>query len=91
MAEDLLEEDITSRVEKVVREHVGSGEALPLQVHLQDELEIDSLERVEIAVKLEKLFDLELPNDRVRSSTTLGDLVQVVIDAERDKIVQGAS
>lgn len=46
---------------------------------LEDELEIDSLERVELGIKLEKTFLLQLSDSDIRECTTLGDLMCLLI------------
>lgn len=90
MAEHLSWNDIASRVEEIVKEHIGTEEALPPETDL-DELDIDSLERVELGVKLEKVFSITLANDKIRHSVTVGDLAQIVSDAEQEKSATSAS
>lgn len=85
MTEYLSKEDIALRVEEIVKAHVGSDDALPMETHLQDDLDVDSLERVELGVKLEKAFDITLANEKVRSCVTFGDLIQMVVDAKQEK------
>jgi acyl carrier protein len=78
MANYLTQEAIASQVEEIVREHVGADEALTPEIHLQDDLAIDSLERVELGIKLEKTFGVALANEKIRSVVTLGDFIQLV-------------
>jgi acyl carrier protein len=91
MTEHLSHGDIASRVEQIVKEHIGSEDALSPEVFLQEELDIDSLERVELGVKLEKTFGIALANEKIRNTVTLGDLIQLVIDAQQEKSSVNAS
>ncbi len=65
-------------VEEIVRQHVGSSDVLLPEVHLLDELSIDSLELVELGVTLEKKFAITLPDAEVRRCVTLADVIQLV-------------
>jgi acyl carrier protein len=79
MANHLTQEAIASRIEEIVKEHIGADEALTPETHLQDDLAVDSLERVELGIKLEKAFGIELTNEKVRNIVTLGDFIQLVV------------
>lgn len=78
MANHLTQEAIASRIAEIIKEHIGSDEALTPTTHLQDDLAVDSLERVELGIKLEKAFGIELTNEKVRNVVTLGDFIQLV-------------
>lgn len=82
MVQHLTQNDAATGVEKIVREHIGSADVLSPKTHLQDELDIDSLERVEIGVKLEKAFNILLTNSSIQSAVTLGDFIHLVINAK---------
>ncbi|HET8913450.1 MAG TPA: acyl carrier protein [Ktedonobacteraceae bacterium] len=91
MTQHLPQSDITTRVEKIVQEHVGNEHVLSPDTHLQNELDIDSLERVEIGVKLEKAFNILLTNSMLQSAVTLGDFFQLVTDAKQATVTTRAS
>lgn len=42
------------------------------------ELDIDSIERVDLTLQLEKQFGIQLPDQRVKTCQTIGELVDVV-------------
>ncbi|MCL5436609.1 MAG: acyl carrier protein [Candidatus Dependentiae bacterium] len=48
-----------------------------------DELGADSLDRVEVVMKIEEAFDIELNDDEMEKITTFGALVEYV-----DKVLQ---
>jgi acyl carrier protein len=75
----LTQEAIASRIEEIIKEHIGTDEVLTLETHLLDDLAVDSLERVELGIKLEKAFGISLTNDKVRNVITLGDFIQLVV------------
>lgn len=78
MANYITQETIASQIEEIIKEHIGSDEILTSETHLQDDLSIDSLERVELGIKLEKTFGITLDNDQIRKVVTLGDFIQLV-------------
>ena len=45
---------------------------------LKDDLDIDSLDLVEIAMSLEDVFNITLPEDEMENITTVGDVVSVI-------------
>jgi len=75
----LTQEAIASRIEEIIQEHIGTDEVLTSETHLQDDLAVDSLERVELGIKLEKAFGISLTNDKIRNVITLGDFIQLVV------------
>jgi len=78
MTDYITQEAIASRIEEIIKEHIGTDEVLTPETHLQDDLAVDSLERVELGIKLEKAFGISLTNDKVRNVVTLGDFIQLV-------------
>ena len=77
------EPDVLRLVRELVRE-VGSGRALPSVepgADLDRELGIGSLERVELLVRLEAAFKVELPETTVARARTVQDLICAVEQA----------
>ena len=85
MAQGFIQEDVSVRVEEIIRTQVGSDTDLSSETHLQDELGMDSLELVELGVALEKAFRLELPDADVRRCATVDDIVHLVLRAESEQ------
>lgn len=81
MANILTQASITTRIEEIIKEHVGEDLDLTPQTRLEDDLEIDSIERVELGIKIEKTFDITLADDKIRKSATVEDLIQMVTQA----------
>jgi acyl carrier protein len=78
MSSNITQETIASQVEEIVREHIGTDEELSPETHLLDDLAVDSLERVELGIKIEKAFGIALANDKIRDTNTIGDFIQLV-------------
>jgi acyl carrier protein len=78
MAIDPMLTEQASQIEEIVRAHVGSTTPIPLDASLADDLDIDSLELVELSLRLEKQFGVEFPSEDIRACNTLDDVIQVV-------------
>jgi acyl carrier protein len=83
MADYLTQDSISTRVEEIVKEHIGEDIDLSPQTLLEEDLSIDSLERIELGIKLEKAFGIKLANDQLRRSTTIEDFIQLVSSARQ--------
>ena len=66
--------DILARISGIPREEINSNSSF-------DELELDSLSRIELLVELEREFDLETPEDQ--EDEDLIQQIQSVEDAAR--------
>ena len=60
--------------EAIAREQGCSPEDLTLETRLED-LGIDSLRAITILYQLEEQFDIEVPNERIETIVTVGDIV----------------
>ncbi len=90
MTQDFTQEIVSSRVENIICEQVGSDTSLSAETHLQDDLGMDSLELVELGVTLENEFSVSLPDADVRCCVTLSDVIQLVLRAESEEKVRSA-
>jgi acyl carrier protein len=82
MTKGFTQEIVSSRVEKIISEQIGSDTILAPETNLQDDLGMDSLELVELGITLENEFDVLLPDAEIRRCATLDDIVQFVCRAE---------
>ena len=82
LAQDFTQEMVSSRVESIICEQVGSDTSLSPETHLQDDLGMDSLELVELGVTLENKFGVSLPDADVRRCVTLSDVTQLIFRAK---------
>jgi len=82
VTQGFIGEDVSARVEKIIQAQIGGDTVLSLETHLQDDLGMDSLELVELAIALENAFAIELPGAVMRRCAKLGELVQFIRSVE---------
>ncbi len=78
LTQQSTQEQIFVTIKEVVLAYIGTDVKLYPETQLEGDLAVDSLELVELGVKLEKLFDIKLDNQQVRLCKTLQDLVGLV-------------
>ena len=78
MAKELAQQEVETRVEELVRQHVDSDVPVPLESDLLNDLAIDSLELVELGIKIEKHFAMKLPMSDLRRCITVEEIIQLV-------------
>ncbi len=71
--------EILDRVRKILREDFGIPEdAVQLSSHLIDDLDFDSIDSIELAVRLEDTAGIEIEEDELKALRTVGDIVHLV-------------
>jgi len=64
--------DVSSRVKKIVVEHLGVDESKVVEnASFVDDLGADSLDQVELVMKFEDEFGCEIPDDAAEKITTI--------------------
>ncbi|PID79949.1 MAG: acyl carrier protein [Clostridiales bacterium] len=64
------------KLKEIIVENLGiEGDTITLQSHLQDDLGIDSLDAVELALQIEEELGVKIPDDVFAKMETVGDLV----------------
>ena len=81
MDKDVTREQVYLYFEKILKDHLGEDIALSADTNLRDDFDVESLEFVELSIKLEKAFAVKLPNAEVRRCVTPSDIVQLVLSA----------
>jgi acyl carrier protein len=74
----MTDAEILAAVEQVAREHVGWQGRLRLEMRLAEDLELDSLKTLTLAVEVENRFRICLDADSEAQIVTVGDLVATV-------------
>ncbi|MEL6477570.1 MAG: acyl carrier protein [Pseudomonadota bacterium] len=73
--------DITTRVKKIVVEHLGVEEEKVVEgASFIDDLGADSLDTVELVMAFEEEFGIEIPDDAAESIQTFGDAIKFITD-----------
>ena len=71
--------DISSRVTKIVIEHLGVDEAKVIEsASFIDDLGADSLDTVELVMAFEEEFECEIPDDAAEKIQTVKDAIDFI-------------
>ncbi|MFF3007813.1 acyl carrier protein [Kitasatospora sp. NPDC057940] len=71
--------DILNAIAEIVEEVLGIDSAeVSAETSFTDDLDVDSLAMMEIAVAVEDRFEVKIPDDRVTGLRTVGDAVNYV-------------
>ncbi|WP_036501274.1 MULTISPECIES: meromycolate extension acyl carrier protein AcpM [Nocardia] len=82
----LTQEEIVAGIAEIIEEVTGIDPAdVTLEKSFVDELEIDSLSLVEIAVQLEDKYEVKIPDEDLASLRTVGDAVVYVQKMEAEQ------
>ena len=74
-----MSEDVSSKVKKIVADHLGIDEAkVTEESSFIDDLGADSLDTVELVMALEEAFDIEIPDEAAEGIATVGDAVKYI-------------
>ncbi|MFF0497596.1 meromycolate extension acyl carrier protein AcpM [Nocardia aobensis] len=80
------QEEIVAGIAEIIEEVTGIDPAdVTLEKSFVDELEIDSLSLVEIAVQLEDKYEVKIPDEDLASLRTVGDAVAYVQKMEAEQ------
>jgi acyl carrier protein len=72
------QEEILAGIASVAREHVGYDGPLSAHLRLVEDLELDSLKSLTLAVEIENFFQICLDTDKEEQLLTVGDLVDEI-------------
>ena len=74
-----MSEDISSKVKKIVADHLGIEEAkVTEESSFIDDLGADSLDLVELMMAFEAAFDCDIPDEEASKIATVADAVSYV-------------
>ena len=72
-------EEIFEEVKKILVEEMEIGEeAVTLDANLFEDLDLDSIDAVDIAVRMQKFTDKKLPPEEFKKIRTINDVVEAV-------------
>lgn len=78
---ELNKEEVLAGLAEIVEEVAGvSQEDVTAEKSFVDNLDIDSLSMVEIAVQAEDKFGVKIPDDELANLKTVGDAVNYVVN-----------
>ena len=74
-----MSEDISSKVKKIVADHLGIDEAkITDESSFIDDLGADSLDTVELVMAFEEEFECEIPDDVAEKILTIKDAIEYI-------------
>ena len=74
-----MSEDISSKVKKIVADHLGIEEAkVTEESSFIDDLGADSLDTVELVMAFEEEFEIEIPDDAAEKIQTIKDAIDFI-------------
>lgn len=81
-----MAQEVASKVKEIIVDLLGADEAKVTETaSFTTDLGADSLETVDLIMKLEQEFDIEIPEDKANSIQTVGDAIAYVEDAVANK------
>jgi len=70
--------NVTEHVSEILQEYLGPDVPFSLESDLLHDLRMDSLEQVELGLKLEKDFSIKIPIADLRSCVTVEEVIRFV-------------
>ena len=85
-----MDMEILKKVIELAAEQVGAdSNQISAESHFVNDLNYDSLDRVDFTMKLEEEFELSVPDEEAESLQTVGDVVNYIA-AHRETKAAGA-
>lgn len=71
---------IKERVFEIIAEEMGIDEAeVTVNAHLEHDIGADSLDRVELIMRIEEEFEIDISDEEIDSITTVGEAITFII------------
>jgi acyl carrier protein len=77
----LSKDDIHKQLVEIMKQDFQlTDEQLLLSAHLVDDLDLDSIDAIDLAVRLEETLGLQLQEDELKAIRTMQDIVDTVFE-----------
>lgn len=80
---DFTQETVFAAIKEAVIAQTGFDGALLAETHIEEDLGMDSLERVDLVLRLEREFGVSLATQEVQRCATLQDLTNLILKQVR--------
>ncbi len=78
----LAQADVLAGLAEIVNDETGiATEAVQLDKHFTNDLDIDSISMMTIVVNCEDKFGVKIPDEEVKNLETVGDAVNFIVSA----------
>ena len=77
--QNFTQETVFTGIKGVVVAQTGIDSALPAETHIEEDLGMDSLERVDLVIRLEREFGISLDTQDVQRCESLQDLTNLIL------------
>lgn len=75
-------EDKRAEILQTIRQHLAErgleAEKVSYEADLVNDLDLDSLDTVELTLSLEERFSIDIPDDELEGLSTVGDAVELI-------------
>ena len=78
-ASTLSTDEVTERVIALVADMIEGQPQLTPATDFVADLNFDSLERMELAMQVEEVYDIAIPDEQAEEARTIGDVVRLVL------------
>ena len=76
-------EEIKNKIKGIIVDKTGvEAEQVTDDAHFENDLEMDSLDKLELLMEIEKEFKISVPDDEAKKAFTLNDCVEIVDAAQ---------
>ena len=71
--------EVTTKVKAIIVDKLGVDESeVTITASFTDDLGADSLDTVELIMEFEKVFDIQIPDDKAEKIATVGDAISFI-------------
>ncbi len=79
MGKEVAEMNVFDRVKKIIIENTSvSEDVVALDASFQEDLDLDSLDIMDLLMNFEEEFDLQIPDEELQKMKTVGDVVNYI-------------
>lgn len=79
----MTKEFVLEKLQDILSTQIGiEKDKIQMNTTLNDDLQVDSLDRAELVMSVEEQFEIEIPEDTLMAFTSVGDVVDYVVSVK---------